>query len=226
LNEFVTSKPIYEVAKHRHDTLAFWLERAKSLADKETELHESLHESLRDILKPKRLLLWKEMLQFYGYPDLEVFEEVCHGTCLAGAAPVVPSFGPCFKPAKLTLKELEASAKTSRTALLATVRSSGDVEVDETVFQKTLEELDCGWLEGPIPVKDLPDNAIVSRRFGIRQTSGDTIKVRLIDDFAASGVNDTVRVESAAKLHTIDVAAALCMELLKSSADQQWLEKP
>ena len=223
--DFVTSKSIYEVAKHRHDTLAFWLERAKSLAAQETELHENLHESLKDILKPKRLLLWKEMLQFYGYPDLEVFEEVCRGTRLAGAAPVVPSFDPCFKPAKLTLKELGASAGTSRTALLATVRSSGDVEIDETVFQKTLEELDCGWLEGPIPVEDLPDNAIVSRRFGIRQTSGDTIKVRLIDDFSASGVNDTVQVESAAKLHTLDIAAALCMELLKTSADQQWLGK-
>ena len=223
--EFVSSNTMYEVAKHRHDTLAFWLERAKLLSAKETELHDNLHKSLKRILEPKRLLLWKEMLQFYGYPDQEVFEEVIHGTRLAGAAPDVPSFDPCFKPAKLTLKELEDTAKTSRAALLATVRSTGDAEIDETVFQKTLEELECGWLEGPIPFSDLPDNAIVSRRFGIRQTSGDTIKIRLIDDFSASGVNDTVQVESAAKLHTLDVAAALCMELLKVSGDQQWLGK-
>ena len=139
--DFVTSKSIYEVAKHRHDTLAFWLERAKSLAAQETELHANLHESLKDIIKPKRLLLWKEMLQFYGYPDLEVFEEVCHGTRLAGAAPIVPSFDPCFKPAKLTLKELGASAETSRAALLATVRSSGDVEIDGYFCLQTILSL-------------------------------------------------------------------------------------
>ena len=223
--DFVSSNTIYEVAKHRHDTLAFWLERAKSLSANETKVHDDLHPSLKRILEPKRLLLWKEMLQFYGYPDQEVFEEVTGGTRLAGAAPIVPSFEPCFKPAKLTLQELEGTAKTSRAALLATVRSTGDAEIDETVFQKTLEELECGWLEGPISFSDLPDNAVVSRRFGIRQTSGDTIKIRLIDDFSASGVNDTVQVESAARLHTLDVAAALCMELLKVSGNQQWLGK-
>ena len=153
------------------------------------------------------------MLHFYGYPDCEVFDAL------------VPSFDPCFKPAKLTLKELESTAKVSRMAFLATVRPTGDAEIDETVLQKTLEELECGWLEGPIPYDELPDNAVVSRRCGIRQASGDTVKIRLIADFSASGVNDTVQVESASKLHTLDVAAALCMELLKVSGDQQWLGK-
>ena len=93
------------------------------------------------------------------------------------------------------------------------------------MIQKTLEELECGWLEGPIPLSDLPLDAVVSRRFGIRQSSGDVLKIRLIDDFSASGVNDTVQVESATKLHTLDVAAALCMELLRVSPGQQWLGK-
>lgn len=223
--EFVSSNSMYKAAKHRHDTLAFWLDRAKLLSAQETDLHDSLHPSIKDILKPERLLLWKEMLNFYDYPDKDVFEEVVHGTRLAGPSPIVPSFDPCFKPAKLTMEELEKSAGASRSAMLATVRSTGDTEIDETVFRKTLEELECGWLEGPFPFNDLPDNAIVSRRFGIRQSSGDTVKIRLVDDFSASGVNSTVQVESASKLHTLDVAAALCMELLKVSADQQWLGK-
>lgn len=123
----------------------------------------------------------------------------------------------------ITLKELASSAHASRTALLASVRSSGDTEIDETVLQKTMEKLECGWLEGPIPESELPDDAVVSCRFGIRQSSGDAVKIRLIDDSSASGVNDTVQVESATKLHTLDVAAAL--ELLKVSSDQQWLGK-
>ena len=55
--DFVSSNSVYSVAKHRHETLAFWLEPAKSLEAQETELHESLHRSIQGILKPKRLLL-------------------------------------------------------------------------------------------------------------------------------------------------------------------------
>lgn len=223
--DFVASHSMYEVAKHRHDTLEYWLSRAKTLNVSEKALHEGLPPSLQSILSPKRLLLWKEMLEFYSYPDVAVFEEVVNGTCLAGAAPVVPAFDACFKPARLTMKELACTAKSSRNALLETIRTSGDPEIDQTVMQKTLEELECGWLEGPIPLDELPDDAVVSRRFGIKQSSGDVLKIRLIDDFSASGVNDTVQVESATKLHTLDVAAALCMELLRASPDQQWLGK-
>ena len=223
--DFVASHSIFEVAKHRHETLARWLSRAKALNGEEVVFHKGLPQSLQSILSPKRLLLWKEMLEFYCYPDLAVFDEVVNGTQLAGAAPVVPAFEPCFKPAKITLKELASSARASRSSMLASIRSSGDHEIDQTVMQKTLEELECGWLEGPIPISELPADAVVSRRFGIRQSSGDVLKIRLIDDFSASGVNDTVQVESATKLHTLDVAAALCMELLKVSPGEQWLGK-
>jgi hypothetical protein len=51
------------------------------------------------------------------------------------------------------------------------------------------------------------------------------LKVRLIDDFSASCVNDTVQVESASKLHTLDVVAALCTELLKIGDGCRWMGK-
>ena len=49
-----------------------------------------------------------------------------------------------------------------------------------------MEEVEAKWLEGPF--NELPAGAIVSRRFGVVQMtpSGDR-KVRLIDDFSASG---------------------------------------
>ena len=115
----------------------------------------------------------------------------------------------------MTVKELGDSAMSIRKALLVSVRSSGDAIIDAEVYNKTLEELRCGWLEGPIEVEQLPSHAIINRRFGIRQTSGDSLKIRLIDDFSASGVNSTVQVENSAKLHTLDVVGALCMELLR-----------
>ena len=223
--KFLSLKSPKEVAVHRLDTLNFWLDRGRCLCDKEKMLHESLHPSLRHILAPKRLLLWKEMLEYYQYPDVAVFDEVISGVTLSGAAPDVPFFEPGFKPAKITEGELASSAKASRLALLASVRSSGDVEIDREVFNKTQDEVACGWLDGPIDVGDLQPNAVVSRRFGIRQSSGDVVKIRLIDDFTASNVNQTVQVENAPKLHTLDIVAALCMELLRQHGDVVWLGK-
>ena len=221
----ISSKSVFQLAKERHATLSYWLDRARALSSSEKELHRSFPEALGRILAPKRLLLWREMLVHYGYPDIEVFDEVASGIHLAGAAPAVPAFDPCFKPAKISTEELASSAKASRTALLSTVRSSGDAEIDATVYEKTVEELNCGWLAGPFEVSCLPDEAVVSRRFGIRQNSGDTSKIRLIDDFSASGVNDTVQVENATKLHTLDIAAALCLELLRVPGNDAWLGK-
>ena len=165
------------------------------------------------------------MLEYYGYPDLGVFDEVISGTDLVGAAPAIPYFDPAFKPAKMTVKELADSAPSIRKSLLASVRSSGDEVIDLEVYNKTLDELQCGWLEGPIDVSELAPHAIINRRFGIRQTAGDTVKVRLIDDFSASGVNSTVQVENSPKLHTLDVIGALCMELMRLGNTDQLVGK-
>ena len=221
----VPSTPVHVLAKQRLATLQFWLDRGRQLAGEESQLHSGLPSALRGILAPKRLLLWKEMMEYYHYPDVAVFDEVVHGIDLAGPAPVVPFFDPCFRPAKVSTSELAQTAAAARTSLLATVGPSGDDDPDRVVFSKTLEELDCGWLDGPYEPRDLQDDAVVSRRFGIRQSSGEGSKVRLIDDFSGSGVNDTVQVESAVKLHTLDVAAALCMELLRVDGSRQWLGK-
>ena len=95
-----------DTAKHRLDSLKFWLERAKALTTEESVAHEGLPMSLKEILAPKRLLLWKEMMEFYNYPDCKVYDEVTEGIQLAGTAPHVPFFDPCFKPAKITEAEL------------------------------------------------------------------------------------------------------------------------
>ena len=148
--DFLSSRSLKEVARHRSDTLNFLLDRGRELCSEEMKLHKSLHPSLKGILAPKRLLLWKEMLEYYQYPDVSVFDEVVSGITLSGAAPDVPFFEPGFKLAKITENELASSAKASRVALLASVRSSGDAEIDREVFDKTQDEVACGWLVGPL----------------------------------------------------------------------------
>lgn len=66
---------------------------------------------------------------------------------------------------------------------------------------------------------------MLNRSFGIRQGSGESAKIRLIDNFTASGVNLTVQVDAVPKLHTLDVVAGLCFEVLKSPGNDKWLGK-
>ena len=222
---FLATNSERRVAELRLAELKHWLERAKERSADESELHKTLPDSVKGILAPKRLLLWKEMMAYYRYPDCGVFEEVTQGIALSGAAQHVECFEAGFKPAKITEEELASTAPSGRKCLLASVRSSGDSFIDDEVFAKTQEEVQCGWLEGPIDPADLPSNAVISRRFGIKQGTGEKLKVRLIDDFSASGVNATVQVDSNAKLHTLDVVAALCMELLRLAPQQEWVGK-
>jgi len=223
--DFLNNNPMHVVARHRLTELERWLDRAKALVEDEDALHKSLDPAMQGILAPKRLLLWKEMMAHYKYPDCEVFDEVVSGTKLSGVVPAVPSLEACFKPAKLTEPELASTARAARIGLLRSVRSSGDPFIDSEVYRKTLEELENGWLDGPHDPESLPEDTVISRRFGILQSSGDASKVRLIDDFSASGVNSTVQVNSCTKLHTLDVAAALILKLLRESHAASWVGK-
>ena len=70
-------------------------------------------------------------------------------------------------------------------------QGSGDAKIDAEVWKKTLEEVDKGWLQGPLQrcnvLGDHPNPIL--KHFGFLQKRG---KVRLIDDYTESGVNSFV----------------------------------
>ena len=94
-------------------------------------------------------------------------------------------------------------SKLRRQQILSECKGSGDAEVDQEIWTQTLAERDRGWLTGPLPEQDVPENAPISKRFGLRQKH----KIRLIDDFSESAVNQTVLVSESRVLHTVDVAS-------------------
>ena len=93
--------------------------------------------------------------------------------------------------------------------------SSGDAEIDQKLWDRTQVELQRGWLLGPLRWEDLPDSAVVSRRFPISQSE----KVRPIDDFSQSQVNSTVTTYEQATVDGPDVICALAVKLMKSLRD-------
>ena len=61
-----------------------WSARARELEGQEEELKKSMPGHVAGILAPKRLLLWRELMVEFGYPDVGVFEEVVSGFKLTG----------------------------------------------------------------------------------------------------------------------------------------------
>ena len=115
-----------------------WLARAKELEPEEQKFKASLPEHVAAILAPKRLLLWKELLEHYQYPDQQVFQEVTEGIRLTGQTPATGIFPPTFKPALRQEADLPDWAPSARSRVFDRVRPQG--AVDSVVHEKTLEE--------------------------------------------------------------------------------------
>ena len=83
------------------------MSRAKELQAKETELHNTLPEHLRSVLKGKRILLWKEMLLELGYADAKIMDEVVKGFSMTGWTEESGVFQQNVRPPELTVNQLK-----------------------------------------------------------------------------------------------------------------------
>jgi hypothetical protein len=184
---------------------AKWTERAKQLQQRDVEIKNALSDHAAKILEPKRLALFKEILEDLEYPDVGAFDELVYGTDLVDEVKPFGIFEKSFKPAERTVQQLRESSKSERMLNFFKCSSSGDKEIDDIVYSKALEEVECGWATGPLHLEDLPGDAVVSRRFGLRQPG----KIRLIDDLSASGVNQTVQLRNHPN-HTLQISSQRC----------------
>ena len=204
---------LHQLPHNRIQWFARWTERAKQLQQHDAEIKSALPSHAAKILEPKRLALFKEILVELEYPDVGAFDELVNGTDLVGEVKPFGIFEKAFRPAEKTVSQLKEASKSERMVNFYKCSSSGDQEIDTMVYSKTMEEVDCGWAMGPIPMEDLPSDAVVSRRFGLRQPG----KIRLIDDLSASGVNQTVQTAESPKPHSADFIAAMLLAVLKVS---------
>ena len=156
-------------------------------------MRQSMDVEVSNAVRSKRLVLFGETLQFYNYPDKEVLEE------LTGMLPLK------FTSSLLTEQDLAAQAALRRPLVERDCRSSGEAEVDTKVWKQTIAECERGWLHGPLKAEEVPVGASISKRFGLRQRH----KIRLIDDFTESSVNQSDSVLESPTLHTVGIACAV-----------------
>ena len=199
-----------ERASLRAQWFAKWTKRAADLSADESALKAGLQPYARDILLPKRILLWREILEDLRYPDMGVLEEMLEGVRLTGQTPCTGIFPGAFKPAKRTPEKLRSEASETRKRILSEVRSQGHLDVP--LEQKVDEEVELGWLSKAVDPKDVPTDATISRRFAIEQGG----KIRLIDDLSDSGVNGSVQTTESPKPQSLDVVAAMVLACLRN----------
>ena len=200
----------------RTSRLGFWVNRAKELSTAEGEFHASLHPNVASVLKGKRLLLLREMINSINYEDVAVFDEFTQGSTLVGSSQVSGLWPLKFTPATMTLTHLAVNSQKER-SMLEQHRPlvDQDDELLRSVWSQTMDETETGALVGPIELQKVDQSIPLSRRFGIRQGG----KIRCVDDFSRSGVNACCSTSESPKPHTVDVIAALCMSLSSVSSN-------
>lgn len=117
-----------------------------------------------------------------------VVDELEHGCDLVGEVPITNMLPQKFTPATLSVEGLRQQATLMRQDALHAGVSSGDDEIDKAVWVQTMQEVADQWLEGPLAADQVPSDAPISKRFGLKQGA----KIRLIDDYSYSGVNSSV----------------------------------
>ncbi|CAE6957791.1 ANKRD50 [Symbiodinium sp. CCMP2592] len=201
------------VRSQRKNYIEKWARRAKELEPEETKLKAGMSDHRRKTLQPKRILLFEEMLRDIGYDDMGVVQELIDGATLTGDIPITGVLDTKLKPARLDTEQLIGMSDEIRQQIRVKTGSSGDKEIDQLLWDKTMEEVQSGYLSGPYDFESLPKRCLVSSRFPLLQGE----KLRPIDNYSSSLINDTVTVSEKPITHSID-EIALLINTLSSAA--------
>ena len=68
-------------------------------------------------------------------------------------------------PASLHPDDLCAGASCANEALRTCLGSCGDEQLDKELWEKTMKEVDAGWLVGPMEWEQLTPSDVISHRF-------------------------------------------------------------
>ena len=205
-----------EMVIHRGKWFSKYLRLAKDLEGRNNEILASMPPSMRNIMKSKRLALLERIIQDESYVDVNVAADMAKGFSLVGEVPEAGGrLPPKLVPAAMAVQQLDDNAERARHAIRTSARTSGDLDVDQQLYDKTLAEVERGWLMGPLPWDSLEENAVVSRRFGLVQGS----KLRPIDDYSASLINSTVTTRDQPTTDGVDTIAAMFISLVSKLRD-------
>ena len=215
--EVLCKGPQY-IADKRVEQCRRIIKMTSDLRKEEEQLHTNMHPDIAKVLKGKRILLWRKLLEEACYEDLEVVDETIEGFSLVGAATVSKSYPLGPAPAQQSVDQLKEPAVWRRRSTIGKCASTGDAMVDSELWTQTMDECAEGWLSGPYYSEEEisrlveTDSWICARRFPLQQPN----KVRLTDDGLDSGLNSAFSSYNKLKLMDMGSVVSLVNVVMKS----------
>ena len=200
-----------DIVNWRCRKLGEWLRLAKSLQPQELAIKAAMPTSRRKILDKKRIALMRHIIEHEGYDDRTLADDLEHGFELVGDSPTSTVLPPKLVAATISQEDLQRHSDKASKALRYMTRSCGDPDLDRGLWEKTMAEVEKGWLVGPLDWGQLPEGAAVSRRFPLSQAG----KIRPIDDLSQSQVNATVNTYEQATVDGPDVICGYAVYLMR-----------
>lgn len=207
------------VLEKRVEAMRWIKRRARELESEEKELHDAMPEWRAKVVKGKKFLLFKELVDLVGHEDKDLFRDLVSGMRITGNAEPTGAFVVDFKPAQLEEKDLWQVAKFSQAEVVRRIPThmnpkpvilkGEQVDIAEEVWKTTMKEVEKGWLEGPLTAEQVASRVgplwTPSRRFGIVQGN----KVRNIDDLSEFSVNQAYGTPEKLDLGGVDEVVAM-----------------
>ncbi len=162
--EFYRKTKVHDRIKFRAEQIKHWVNRCKLLTADEKKVHETLPVHARKLMQSKRFLLWQEMLESCSCQDMGVVAEMRQGIHLAGETCRTKLWPEKFTPAAISPDELSEISRRDRSSVVGHPIISEDKNVNDAVWQQTLQEVADGFVEGPFDMKSIPADVPVSKK--------------------------------------------------------------
>eukprot|EP00435_Cladocopium_sp_Y103_P032952 s285_g8.t1 len=222
----MTKESLHSLAMERTAAMRKWTSRLQELKEMNVTGLERSPDHAKRILKNKNLRLFAELVEASGSPDKTIADDIAKGFDLMGTIPaggIYPS-----KPLYATLlpEQVREMAGLARDATWSAVKRSKNGEMCQEIFDSTMEECQRGWMRGPFTFDELPARSVLTRRFGVQQSStladgSRVMKFRPIDDYSESLVNVTNACDETIQPMGIDqLSAALIRRIQVRPGDQ------
>ena len=199
----------------RQATLKHYEGRKQALSEAEGTIHEGLAPGRAEIVREKAFLLLEEMCRDAEIGDAGLLDLQVLGTSLVGVSGTSPLFEEVPAQPSLTVEPLMRSSRWSRRMLMGrSTQQSTSVAAEEAVWKGALDEVEKGWLVGPLSEEQVVTQYgplyVASPRFGLQQSD----KVRAIDDMSISLVNSSFAVSYKLDLDGVDGISVLAKTML------------
>ena len=188
---------------------------AKKFESDETQLHSSFEPWFEKVVKGKRLILWKHLLEQFNFDDMGVTDFMTSGVPLTGISECPKPFRSKVVPATMSNQDLRSTAAFRRRTMTESSKLLNK-DLQALLSKATAEEVDLGFLEGPFTEAQVSsffqsDDWNCIRRFLILQ--GTEGKPRPIDDGHEALVNSCYTSCIKLELQTSDFVTCMASKL-------------